>query len=133
MRKAIGDVQQFRKEMQAALVSYEQALELFRAVGDRLGEANVRKAIGLMAARLEQYEAALNLLTEAYELYQSIRDNYSQSITLYYRSLVYEATEDNARAIADMRIAVDIVEHLKLPWADEWRQRLEDLQEGSEE
>ncbi|MBI3242266.1 MAG: hypothetical protein HYZ49_08240, partial [Chloroflexi bacterium] len=41
--QAIGDVQQFRKETDAALVSYEEALRLFRAVGAKLGEANVRK------------------------------------------------------------------------------------------
>jgi hypothetical protein len=39
--QAIGDVQQFRDERDAAPKSYEQALQLFRAVGDRLGEANV--------------------------------------------------------------------------------------------
>jgi len=39
--QAMGDVQQFRKQMDAALESYAQALGLFRAVGDRLGEANV--------------------------------------------------------------------------------------------
>ncbi|MBI5303383.1 MAG: tetratricopeptide repeat protein, partial [Chloroflexi bacterium] len=42
--KAIGDVQQFRKENDAALKSYAAALELFRSVGDRLGEANVLAA-----------------------------------------------------------------------------------------
>ncbi|NWG21740.1 MAG: CHAT domain-containing protein, partial [Chloroflexi bacterium] len=46
VRKAIGDVQQFRKETDAALASYQQALALFREIGDWLGEANVRKAIG---------------------------------------------------------------------------------------
>ncbi|MBU4224964.1 MAG: hypothetical protein KKC71_04000, partial [Chloroflexi bacterium] len=33
--QAIGDVQQFRKEMDAALASYNEALKLFRQVGDR--------------------------------------------------------------------------------------------------
>jgi hypothetical protein len=46
VRKAIGDVQQFRKETDAALASYDEALKLFRQVGAKLGEANVRKAIG---------------------------------------------------------------------------------------
>ena len=41
VRKAMGDVQQFRKEMEAALASYQQALTLYQAVGSRLGEANV--------------------------------------------------------------------------------------------
>ena len=69
--QAIGDVQQFRKDMDAALKSYEQALELFRAVGDRLGEANTRKAIGDVQrfrsdndAALTSYEQALGLFRE---------------------------------------------------------------------
>ena len=44
--KAIGDVQQFRKETNAALASYQHALDLFKSVGERLGEANALKAIG---------------------------------------------------------------------------------------
>ena len=45
--KGHGDVQNFRKELDKALGSYEQALGLFREVGDRLGEANVLQAMGM--------------------------------------------------------------------------------------
>jgi hypothetical protein len=41
--QAIGDVQQFRDDRDAALTSYHEALTLYRALGDRLGEANVRR------------------------------------------------------------------------------------------
>ena len=44
--QATGDVLQFRNQMDEALQSYRQALALFRAVGARLGEANVLKARG---------------------------------------------------------------------------------------
>ena len=43
--KAMGDVQQFRDERDTALQNYAQALELFRAVGSKLGEANVESAL----------------------------------------------------------------------------------------
>jgi AAA ATPase domain len=46
-------------QMQAALDSYEQALTLFRQVGDRLGEANVRKAMGDVQQFRDDREAAL--------------------------------------------------------------------------
>ena len=66
--QAIGDVQQFRKEVDAALESYNEALRLFKEIGAKLGEANVRKAIGdvqqfrkEMDAALESYNAALTL------------------------------------------------------------------------
>ena len=32
---AIGDVLQFRKELDAALVSYNEALKLFKEIGDK--------------------------------------------------------------------------------------------------
>jgi hypothetical protein len=59
VRKAMGDVQQFRKEMEAALASYQQALTLYQAVGARLGEANGRKAMGDVQQFREEMEAAL--------------------------------------------------------------------------
>ena len=69
--QAIGDVQQFRKELDAALESYAAALRLFREIGDRLGEANVLQAIGDVQqfrddrdAALESYAAALRLFRE---------------------------------------------------------------------
>jgi Tetratricopeptide repeat. len=55
-------------ELDRAVASYAAALELFRAVGDRLGEANVQQALGDLAlreARLgearKHYEAALDI------------------------------------------------------------------------
>ena len=57
--------------MAAALASYEAALNLFRQVGDRLGEANTLQAIGDVQnfrdendAALASYEAALNLFRQ---------------------------------------------------------------------
>ena len=66
--RAIGDVQQFRKENDAALASYNDALKLFRAVGAKLGEANVYLSLGgikrgaedVAGARLD-FEAALKI------------------------------------------------------------------------
>lgn len=132
-RKAIGDVQWLRDDYEAASVSYEQALALYQAMNSKLGEADVYVAMGRLAAQQEQYECALNLLTDAYELYQSIQDSYDQGGPLYYRSFVYEATGNNAQAVADMQEAVNIAEQIKHPWADEWRLRLAELQEENKE
>ena len=60
MLQAIGDVQNFRKEIDAALESYSHALALFRQVGDRLGEANVLKAIGDVQNFRKEIDAALD-------------------------------------------------------------------------
>jgi tetratricopeptide (TPR) repeat protein len=81
--QAIGDVQQFRKENDAALQSYAQALGLFRAVGAKLGEANVllssgglKRQEGNASGAQSDYESALNL-------YRLIGDRYSMARALY--------------------------------------------------
>jgi tetratricopeptide (TPR) repeat protein len=75
--KAIGDVQQFRKEIDAALESYRQALELFRAVGDRLGEANTLSSQSRVALLDGDQLLSDRLLEQAIRLYQAIGSRYS--------------------------------------------------------
>ncbi|GIV90284.1 MAG: hypothetical protein KatS3mg055_2802 [Chloroflexus sp.] len=70
--QAMGDVQQFRKEVEAALASYEQALALYRAIGAKLGEANVRKAMGDVQQFRKEVEAALASYEQALALYRAI-------------------------------------------------------------
>jgi tetratricopeptide (TPR) repeat protein len=70
--KAIGDVQQFRDERDAALQSYAQALGLFRAVGDRLGEANVLQAIGDVQQFRKENDAALQSYAQALQLFRQV-------------------------------------------------------------
>ena len=126
--QAMGDVQQFRKDMQAALASYEQALGLFREVGSRLGEANCYLAQGRVALQQEDHQNALNLHTNAYQLYRQIQDNYSQARLLYFRSFVYEAMDEQQRAIEDIEKALPIARTLDLPWIDLLEERLDELQ-----
>ncbi len=95
-RKAIGDVQQFRKEIDAALDSYTQALALFRAVGDRLGEANTL----LSMARMEsEPEAGRDRFEQALALYRAIGDAYSVARGLYYYALYLLEQGQKAEAI----------------------------------
>jgi len=79
--RAIGDVQQFRKDMDAALTSYEQALGLFRAVGSRLGEANTRKAIGDVQRFRDDNDAALTSYEQALGLFRAVGDRLGEAST----------------------------------------------------
>ncbi len=79
--KTIGDVQRFRAENDAALQSYTQALALFRAVGDRLGEANTLQAMAPFA------EDPVEVFSVAISLYEDIGDRYSVARGLYYFGL----------------------------------------------
>ncbi len=87
MLQAIGDVLSFRDDRDAALAAYQQALDLFRAVGARLGEANVLQAIGqlyLMEEDETQVEEGASSLQKALELYQQIGDRVGQANTHYF-------------------------------------------------
>jgi tetratricopeptide (TPR) repeat protein len=69
---AIGDVQQFRKELDAALASYDQALERFNAIGSLLGQANVLMAIGDVQQFRDDRDPALASYDQALERFNAI-------------------------------------------------------------
>ena len=81
VRKAIGDVQRFRDDRDAALTSYHEALTLYRALGERLGEANVLAALSRL--RLDD-DVALSqqLLEQALILRRAIRSVYDEGVDL---------------------------------------------------
>ncbi len=63
--------------MDAALESYQAALTLYHAVGDRLGEANVLASQGQLALITDRPEEADVLLNQAVAIYQAIGARYS--------------------------------------------------------
>ncbi|MDD2922649.1 MAG: NB-ARC domain-containing protein [Anaerolineales bacterium] len=74
--QAIGDVQQFRDDRDAAIESYNEALKLFRQVGAKLGEANVLSSQGQMYLP-DNLDKANEILNQALQIYQKIGDGYS--------------------------------------------------------
>ncbi|HEV2583877.1 MAG TPA: tetratricopeptide repeat protein, partial [Ktedonobacteraceae bacterium] len=127
VRKAIGDVQQFRDEREAALASYEAALSLFRQVGSSLGEANCFQSLGHLALEQDEHQRALEFYNDAYRLYCQIEDRYSQTALLFYRSFVYEAMEQFPQAIHDMEQALALAQQLSLSQVEACQERLDEL------
>jgi len=72
VRKAIGDVQQFRDDRDAALESYNEALKLFQAVGAKLGEANIYWSRGKMLVLTGSSKDGLEELQSALKTYEEI-------------------------------------------------------------
>ncbi len=98
--QAMGDVQQFRKDMNTALQSYAQALDLFRAVGSKLGEANVLQAMGDESFSRKDFSKALELYAVAQNLYEQIGDQYSTSRNLLFLARAQNQAEQKSEAIA---------------------------------
>ncbi len=79
---SLGDVYQFKKELDAALLSYNQALALFNKIGDPHGEANALKAVGDVQQFRDERNAALQSYNQAFVLYHQIRDNLGEANVL---------------------------------------------------
>ncbi|MCX7609729.1 MAG: NB-ARC domain-containing protein [Anaerolineales bacterium] len=80
--KAMGDVQQFRDERDAALASYQQALTLYRAVGDRLGEATTLRRMGHVQLAERQIKLAEESYITSLRLCKAIDDRLGEAYTL---------------------------------------------------
>jgi tetratricopeptide (TPR) repeat protein len=125
--QTMGEVQLLHDDLDGALKYFERALVLYRQVGSKLGEAYCYQAQGNVKFEQGNYQQALTLHTSAYLLFQQLQDEYSQARLLYYRSLVYEALDEQPRALQDAEEAFIIAERLHLPYVDLFHQRVEAL------
>ncbi|MEO1389158.1 MAG: hypothetical protein AAFV85_17620, partial [Cyanobacteria bacterium J06634_6] len=87
------------------LENYEQALGIYRQVGDRLGEANTLKAIGRAQTDVQE---GLSYLLSAQALYEQIGDFYSQGVNLYYLGGLYAQTQQTEAALSAFQSAADL-------------------------
>ncbi|MDZ7371335.1 MAG: tetratricopeptide repeat protein, partial [candidate division KSB1 bacterium] len=106
--KAIGDVQQFRKEIDAALASYNEALKLFRQVGAKLGEANVLKAIGDVQQFRDERDAALASYNEALKLFRQVGDRLGKANVLQAIGDVQQFRDERDAALASYNEALKL-------------------------
>ncbi|WP_138506162.1 tetratricopeptide repeat protein, partial [Nostoc sp. PA-18-2419] len=77
-----GDVLQFLDRREEALQCYETALQFYRDIGDRLGEANTLKAIGDVLQFLDRREQALQRYETALQFYRDIGVRLGEANTL---------------------------------------------------
>jgi tetratricopeptide (TPR) repeat protein len=122
----MGDVQQFRKDMNAALASYGQALELFRAVGSKLGEANVYGAMSRLDLQVGNIAEAEKLVARAVEIHQQIGDHYSVAADWGRFAIVLHNLGDKDRARACAARAEPFFREIGHPAADTMRKIMQD-------
>jgi tetratricopeptide (TPR) repeat protein len=110
--KAIGDVQQFRDDRDAALKSYEQALGLFRQVGAKLGEANVLQSKGKLFVVTGKGDEGLKLLQESLSLYEAIGDMTSGVNIYFFLAQVMASSGHHKEAIPLAEKVIAIIERV---------------------
>jgi tetratricopeptide (TPR) repeat protein len=111
-RRAIGDVQQFRKDLDAALASYQQALTLFEQVGSRLGEATTRQAIGDVQRFRADYDAALASYQQALTLFEQVGSRLGEANTRQAIGDVQQFRKDLDAALASYQQALTLFEQV---------------------
>ncbi|MBF2046834.1 MAG: tetratricopeptide repeat protein [Elainella sp. C42_A2020_010] len=106
--QAIGEVLQFLKQSQEALSRYEAALQLYREVGSRLGEANTLQAIGEVLQFLNQRQEALSRYEAALQLYREVGSRLGEANTLSGLGNVYRALDRVDQALDCHQQALNI-------------------------
>jgi tetratricopeptide (TPR) repeat protein len=93
----LGDLYVRTDRLEEALAAYKQALPIYRAVQDRLGEANTHKALGDLYVRTARLEEALAAYKQALPIYRAVQDRLGEANTLQalarFSSLKGEAEE----------------------------------------
>ena len=79
LQRRLGEYFRWSYEHDAALASYHAALGLYRAVGDRLGEANLLARQGQLALIGGDTPAATSLLDAALAIYRAIGAHYHEA------------------------------------------------------
>lgn len=106
--QAIGDLQAFQDQRDAALASYAEALQLFVAVGDSLGEANALKAIGDVQSFRKECDAALASYERALDIFTTVGDRLGRANTLKAIGDVYAFRKACDAALTSYERAMDI-------------------------
>ena len=97
-----------RLAREETLARYRRALERARSCGDRLGEANTRKAIGDVQSFRKEMDAALASYEAALELYRAVENRLGEANTLaaLSRLVLRQGRDGEARAL--LQQAVDL-------------------------
>ena len=76
---ALGDVHLQKHEYVEAVGRYEEALRLYRTIGDRQGEAHCLRRLGDVHYMRDEYEEAVGRYEEALRLYRTIGDRVGEA------------------------------------------------------
>ncbi|MBI5666363.1 MAG: tetratricopeptide repeat protein, partial [Chloroflexi bacterium] len=102
-------------EKRQALAYYEQALPLYRAVGDRGGEATTLNNIGKVWADLGEKRKALAYYEQALPLYRAVGDRGGEAATCFNIGMIYRDFGDLDRAIQYLERCVELDEQVEHP------------------
>ncbi len=110
--QALGDVGLREADLAGAQGSYEAALEIYRAIGDRLGEANTLQGFGDERLAAGDFAAALSFYRQAQTIYEGIADRYSQSRNLIRIAAAQLALGQTHEAVHNSAVAARLADEI---------------------
>jgi DNA-binding SARP family transcriptional activator/tetratricopeptide (TPR) repeat protein len=114
-------------DYEEALTQCRKALAMDQQIGDRNGEAATWDSLGYAHHHLRQYKQALASYGHALDLYREIRDCYLEADTLVHIGETHEATGAIGLAANTWQQALDILDGLDHPEAEQIRNKLQNL------
>ena len=112
---AFAEGKQLHKEgtaasKQKAIEKFEQALGLWRTVGDQSGEADTLQGIALVYVDLAEARKALDYLGQALPIERAIGDRGKQAATLSARGSMYHFLGQNEKALDELNQALALMQ-----------------------
>ena len=98
---------ELKDEVKLADDCYQQALKIYREVGDRLGEANTLIAIGDVLQFLDRRDEALNHYSQALDFYREVGDRLGEANTLIAIGDVLQFLKRSSEALNHYSQALD--------------------------
>ena len=80
--QALGDLNMRRDDLDGALKDYQNALEIYQKIDEKMGEANTLRALGDLNMRRADLDGALEDYQNALEIYQNIDEKMGEANTL---------------------------------------------------
>lgn len=106
--QALGDLELRVDNLDAARLRYEAALKIYPAIGDRLGEANVRESLGRLATSESDFETALAQFEIARQIHTEIGNQLGVGAVSTYAGRLKAKQGEFAQAILLFEAALTI-------------------------
>ncbi len=103
-----GQYNYYQNQWRKALSSYDSALQLFRDVGDRLGEANTLQAIGDVHRFKDENEKALSSYDSALQLFRDVGSRLGEANTLKAIGDVHQFKKELEKALSSYDSALQL-------------------------
>ena len=116
----LGDIALARSQHEQARSCYQEALPLYREVGDRLGEANCILRLGDIALDRADPEQARSRYEEALPLYRQVGELLGEADCIQSLGDIALRRSDHEQARQNYRTALALYERIREPYSIGW-------------